>query len=199
MPVSLPETPRRIAALPRDERGYPAPYFVQWLRDGREAPRRAPGASLKTAMPGYCDDALKERDRPAMNDELVPFENLDQDKVRLALVKLDGNVTEAAKLLKVPPERLRAYVEGMPALRRAVTETMEQGVDMAMAVLFEALRDKMSFQNRYYAAKEFLRSEAGRRRGFGGREPASASLQVQTTGGPTTITLRWIEPPAEER
>ncbi|HTB37884.1 MAG TPA: hypothetical protein VK777_12395 [Reyranella sp.] len=37
MPVSLPDMPKRIARLPKDERGYPAPRFVEWLKDGRRA------------------------------------------------------------------------------------------------------------------------------------------------------------------
>lgn len=32
--VSLPPMPSRIAVLPRDERGYPVPWFVQWI-DGK--------------------------------------------------------------------------------------------------------------------------------------------------------------------
>jgi hypothetical protein len=36
---SLPNPPRRIAALPLDERGYPVPWFVQWMKDGRPVRR----------------------------------------------------------------------------------------------------------------------------------------------------------------
>jgi hypothetical protein len=132
-----------------------------------------------------------------MADELVP-DGFDQDQVRALLIELDGNVTKAAGRLGVEPERLRTYVNGMPLLRRAMAETMEQGVDRAIDILFEGLRDEGSFQNRYYAAKEFLRSEAGRRRGFGPREPASASLEVRTGAAPpAVITLKWLEPKEE--
>jgi hypothetical protein len=44
MPVSLPDLPARIKRLPRDERGYPVPYFVEWLKGGEPAPRGALGA-----------------------------------------------------------------------------------------------------------------------------------------------------------
>jgi hypothetical protein len=134
-----------------------------------------------------------------MTAENVPIDpGLDQEEVRALLFAVDGNVTKAAKELKVDPQRLRAYVNAVPALKRAMAEMMEQGVDRAIEVLFEGLHDEHSFQNRYYAAKEFLRSAAGRRRGFGPRETAAAALEVRAGGSaPATITLKWLEPPAE--
>lgn len=115
---------------------------------------------------------------------------LDQVQVRQILMAHDGNVTEAAKELDVDPERLRTYVYAMPALKRAIDETLAQGVDAAVDVLFTALRDAASFQNRYYAAKEFLRSDAGRRRGFGPRE--HTALEIKPTS-PATLTLKWLD------
>jgi hypothetical protein len=134
-----------------------------------------------------------------MTAELIPIiPGLDQEEVMAVLFAVDGNVTKAAKELKVEPQRLRAYVNAIPALKRTMAETMEQGVDRAIEILFEGLRDEMSFQNRFYAAKEFLRSEAGRRRGMGPRENAAAALEVRTSGSaPATITLKWLEPPAD--
>ena len=44
MTVNLPHMPARIARLPRDERGYPVPAFVEWIRDGKAAKRGEPGA-----------------------------------------------------------------------------------------------------------------------------------------------------------
>jgi len=35
--IALPAPPHRIARLPKDERGYPVPRFVEWLKDGRAA------------------------------------------------------------------------------------------------------------------------------------------------------------------
>jgi hypothetical protein len=132
-----------------------------------------------------------------MSVALVPIDpGFDQDEIRELLFAHDGNVTEAAKELGVKPERLRAYVRAMPALTRALDETMDQGVDRAIGVLWAALRDDGSFQNRYYAAKEFLRSEAGRRRGFGPRETAT-SLEVKTSDRATSITIKWLDPPKE--
>jgi hypothetical protein len=132
-----------------------------------------------------------------MSVALVPIDpGFDQDEIRELLFQHDGNVTAAAKELGVRPERLRAYVRALPALTRTLDETLDQGVDRAIAVLWDALRDEDSFQNRYYAAKEFLRSEAGRRRGFGPRETAT-SLEVKTSDRATSITIKWLDPPKE--
>jgi hypothetical protein len=134
-------------------------------------------------------------DKPRL--ELVPVEpGLDQERVRELLFQHGGDVTAAAKAIGVKPERLRAYVRAVPALNRALDETMDQFVDQAIGVLREALGDEASFQNRFYAAKEFLRSEAGRRRGFGPRETAT-SLEVKTSDRGGSITIKWLDPPKE--
>jgi hypothetical protein len=122
---------------------------------------------------------------------------LDQEEVRELLFEFDGNVTKAAKQLHIRPERLRAYVRAIPSLTRAIEETVEQGVDQAIDVLWTALRDENSFQNRFYAAKEFLRSEAGRKRGFGPLERATAALEIKASS-PSAITIKWIDPPKPE-
>jgi hypothetical protein len=129
--------------------------------------------------------------------ELVPDPPaFDQVEVRELLMQHDGNVTATARELGVEPERLRRYVEAVPALKAAIAETLDQGVDEAVAVLFAALRDSGSFQNRYYAAKEFLRSAAGRRRGFGPRETGMPNT-IELKNDRSTITLKWLEPPKE--
>ena len=124
----------------------------------------------------------------------------DLREVVAALLEVDGNITLAARKLSIDPEAFRAIVRKTPLLSEAVEEAMERGVDEAVGVLFHGLRDEGSFQNRFYAAKEFLRTEAARRRGFGPRERAEASLEVKSGAGQTTLTLRWLsdgETPAE--
>jgi hypothetical protein len=129
--------------------------------------------------------------------ELVPISpEFDPEEISQLLFEHGGDVTAAAKAIGVKPERLRAYVRAMPALNRALEETMDQFVDQAIGVLREALGDQASFQNRFYAAKEFLRSEAGRRRGFGPRETAT-SLEVKTSDRGGSITIKWLDPPKE--
>jgi hypothetical protein len=127
-----------------------------------------------------------------------PDDGFDQQEVRDLLIELDGNVTEAAKRLKVDVTRLRTYVYAVPGLKRALDETLDQAVDAAIDVLYQGLRDEGSFQNRYYAAKEFLRSTAGKRRGFGPREPTTVALEVRKDPSASLVTLKWLEPPKEE-
>jgi hypothetical protein len=45
MTIVLPELPPRIARLPKDDRGYPVPFFVEWMQDGHPVARAYPGAS----------------------------------------------------------------------------------------------------------------------------------------------------------
>lgn len=59
MTVQLPNMPARIARLPRDERGYPVPRFVEWLKDGKPASdRTSPGAYPDFR---YADYDFRER------------------------------------------------------------------------------------------------------------------------------------------
>jgi hypothetical protein len=59
MTVALPELPPRIARLPKDDRGYPVPKFVQWLKDGKPAAdRTSPGAAPDFR---YADPAFRSR------------------------------------------------------------------------------------------------------------------------------------------
>ena len=132
-----------------------------------------------------------------MTPELVPDNDpLDRLEARSRLIAAKGNVTKAAEAMGVEPERLRAFVKAVPELRRTIEEIVEQGVDASIAVLFEGLNDEGSFLTRFYCAKEFLRSEAGRRRGFGPQIPGQVEIRPQ--GGPQAITLKWIEPPKDE-
>ena len=68
MSVQLPSPPVRIARLPKDERGYPVPWFVAWLLDdldGRahEVERSRPGArpDFRILASGARELAVKKR------------------------------------------------------------------------------------------------------------------------------------------
>lgn len=61
MPVSLPPMPERIARLPRDERGYPVPFFVTWfdgVPDFRVASRAAMARAIKEKRCWICGEVL---------------------------------------------------------------------------------------------------------------------------------------------
>lgn len=119
----------------------------------------------------------------------------DEDEVSQAILAARGNLTTVAERLRVSSARLRLYVDARPALRAAMQETIERGVDQAVEILFEGLADLTSYQNRFYAAKELLRTDAARRRGFGQERGVAATLEVKAGDArPTTIALKWLEP-----
>jgi hypothetical protein len=52
--------PKRIAALPRDHRGYPVPWFVVWLdADDRPLPRGEGRPDFRVIMPDALDEAIR--------------------------------------------------------------------------------------------------------------------------------------------
>jgi hypothetical protein len=134
----------------------------------------------------------------SMSGAILPFEpELDEERIIETLLELDGSIAKTAALLDVKSARLRRFVEASPRCRAACEEAIELAVDEAVGVLFQGLRDENSFQNRFYAAKEFLRTAAARKRGFGHEASGQATLELKDKGGAKTITLRWIEPKAE--
>ena len=62
--ITLPEIPSRIARLPRDERGYPVPWFVSWI-DGKPefrcADGRKFGMAIKHKLCWVCGQRLGNR------------------------------------------------------------------------------------------------------------------------------------------
>lgn len=100
-----------------------------------------------------------------------------------------GNVTNAAVRLGVGSAWLRRKIMATPALGEVMDELMERTVDKAIGVIRAGL-DEDSYLVRFYAAKEFLRSETGRKRGFG---PAANAQIIEASGGrPAVIILKWI-------
>jgi hypothetical protein len=63
MTVKLPSPPIRIARLPRDNRGYPVPWFVAWFKDGKEVARSEPDAlpDFRILASGKRELAVKKR------------------------------------------------------------------------------------------------------------------------------------------
>jgi hypothetical protein len=77
-----------------------------------------------------------------------------------------------------------------------MVEIYERGTDRAIEVVLKGLDDKKSYQNRFYAAKEMLRSDYGRKRGFGGgdkerREGVPIGRPLGGMIAPPAI--RWLE------
>jgi regulatory Fis family protein len=100
-----------------------------------------------------------------------------------------GNVTQAAKRLGVGSAWLRAKIVATKELGEAMDEIMERHVDKAIGIIRAGL-DEESYLVRFYAAKEFLRSETARKRGFGTAQNAQV---IEASGGrPSVIVLKWI-------
>jgi CO/xanthine dehydrogenase Mo-binding subunit len=113
-----------------------------------------------------------------------------EDLILRALFRAKGNITKAAEALGVESVELRRMVIKSPPLERAMDEIMEQSVDRAIEIMRDGL-DEESYLVRFYAAKEFLRTEAGRRRGFGMPREAVA---IDSGGGgrAAVIVLKWL-------
>jgi hypothetical protein len=119
---------------------------------------------------------------PALDDKA----SIDVEEARRALEKVQGNISAAAKLMNVDSARLRAFVAAEPVLRRMQEEILERGVDRAIEILFEGMKDE-HYGVRLQASKELLRTRVASVRGFG---PQAAAIDLPTPG--QTITIKWL-------
>jgi hypothetical protein len=107
------------------------------------------------------------------------------------LFRFEGNVTKAADELGLESAELRRMIQKSEALQAAMTEIMERSLDKAIGIIREGM-DEESYLVRFYAAKEFLRTETGRRRGFG--QPHHTQIvEGGTGGGRAVIVLKWLD------
>jgi plasmid maintenance system antidote protein VapI len=108
--------------------------------------------------------------------------------VKQALVQAGGSVTSAARTLGIASASLRRLVRARPVSADVVFEQIEQEIDAAHQVLWDAL-DSDSAMARMRAASYILRhTEAGRRRGWGMcPRPSRETPQSQD------VTIKWID------
>jgi hypothetical protein len=118
---------------------------------------------------------------------------IDVGEARRALEGVKGNITAAAELMNVHSARLRAFVAQEPLLRRMQDEIVERGVDRAIEILFEGMRDE-HYGVKLQAAKEFLRCEGARKRGFG---PQGTTHEVRSGAG-QSLSITWLDPSEPE-
>jgi hypothetical protein len=109
--------------------------------------------------------------------------------IAAALMRHKGNVTNAADELGLESMDLRRMIQKSERLQDAMTEVIERSVDRAIGIIQDGM-DEESYLVKFYAAKEFLRTEAGRRRGFG--QPQHAQVVEGRGGGATVIVLKWL-------
>jgi hypothetical protein len=88
--------------------------------------------------------------------------------------------------MNVDSARLRASVAAEPVLLRMQEEILARGVDRAIEILFEGMKDE-HYGVTLQASKELLRTRAASMRGFG---PQAAATDLPTPQ--QTITIRWL-------
>jgi hypothetical protein len=117
--------------------------------------------------------------------------HLDFAAIAAEFVRTRGNVSGAAKALKVPTRDLRKLVWSNEELVDAVFEAVETAVDDALASLIAGLRSP-DFTERLRSASAVLSiNPAARRRGWGrgGRGAQEQSRDVAAAA----VTLRWLD------
>jgi hypothetical protein len=141
--------------------------------------------------------------RPKVSASLA---NIDLDRVRRALFKADGNVTRAAKALKVPSVDLRRLTWRHPTLIMDALEHAHRLIDEAEEKLREALRG--ADRERALRASLFIlgHSPAAWERGWGRHgggsydlySPPSAAAQTVVMWASDSLGYRPPEPAAPE-
>jgi hypothetical protein len=115
--------------------------------------------------------------------------SFDPDALRPMIIARNGDVRAVADEIGADSEYLRSFIMNTPVLRRALDEVVARGVDQSLGVLFKGLDDE-HFVNQLGAAKEFLKSRAGQRRGF--HHAGDLELKLPPKGG--ALTLTWLPP-----
>jgi hypothetical protein len=111
---------------------------------------------------------------------------LDVEEVRTALWMNRGNVSEAAKLLKVSSQRLRRFVDNNEYLKDQQNESREVLKDIAEENVYDALTDAAD-AGRRDSMSRFVLQTIGKDRGFG---TGSSGINLK---GPAKgrITITW--------
>lgn len=113
---------------------------------------------------------------------------LDIEECRTALWLHRGNVTEAAKRLKVTPARLRAMIRNSPRLAKEVEEARQQLADIAEDVVYEALTNPEDPGRRDSMAR-FVLTNLGNERGYGSK--GNGPVKVDVAKG--RVTVAWAD------
>jgi len=99
-----------------------------------------------------------------------------------------GNVSEAAKLLKVASIRLRNFVKKSPYLSAEMQEAADRVVDIAESNVLNALTDELD-PSRRDTMSRFVLTNIGKHRGWGTNAP---NVNVKNAAG-GTIIVQWAD------
>ena len=114
---------------------------------------------------------------------------LEPEECRTALWMVRGNITEAAKLIKVTPSRLRSFVNKSAYLSAELQEAKEQLVDIAEDVVYDALTDEED-KGRKDTMARYVLSSQGKPRGWG--TAVGQGISVKNSAG-GTIIVQWAD------
>ena len=112
---------------------------------------------------------------------------LDIEECRTALWMANGNISEAAKLIKTTSIRLRAFVKKSPYLSAELQEAADRLVDIAESNVLDALTDDQDPTRRDIMSR-FVLTNIGKSKGWG--TGAGNQLNVKNTAG-GTIIVQW--------
>src|SRR5262245_44564645 len=112
---------------------------------------------------------------------------LDVEECRTAIWMVRGNITEAAKLLKITSLRLRQFIKKSPYLSAECHEAREQLADIAENIVHNALTDEED-KGRQDTMARFVLTSQGRSRGWG--SGATGGVKINNAAG-GTIIVQW--------
>lgn len=128
---------------------------------------------------------------PTMPYDQRPTElPLDIEECRTAIWMAQGNITDAAKVLKTTPIRLRQFVKKSAYLSAEMQEAAEQLVDIAEQNVKDALLDAED-PSRRDTMSRFVLTNIGKARGWGSGNSAG-SMNVRNAPGGTLI-VQWAD------
>lgn len=90
---------------------------------------------------------------------------LNVEECRTAIWRCKGNISDAAKIMKVSPSRFRTFVRNSPRLSREADEARELLLDKAESVALDALEDEDPVRKDMMA--RFVLDKLGHTRGYG--------------------------------
>ena len=120
--------------------------------------------------------------------ERPPELPLDPEECRTAIWMAAGNITQAAKLLKITSIRLRNFVKKSPYLSSEIQEAADRVVDIAEANVLDALQDEQD-PSRRDTMSRFVLTNIGKHRGWGTGGP---NVNVKNSPG-GTIVVQWAD------
>jgi hypothetical protein len=114
---------------------------------------------------------------------------LDTEECRTAIWMAAGNISDAAKILKVTSIRLRNFVKKSPYLTAEMAEAHDRIVDIAESNVRDALTDELD-PSRRDTMSRFVLTNIGKHRGWGTNSAGGVTIKNSAAG---TIVVQWAD------